>query len=128
MLQTLKVIYQLGMFPMYPTCMMFLRATNFNSDISAFYCIKYYEYVAYVSRMLKFCCKSIRMERIKCFSDMSQMFDDATNFNGDISGWDVSNVIDMEEMFLDAQNFNQNISFGWNVSLVVNMDNMFLNT
>ena len=45
--------------------------------------------------------------------DMSCLFKDKTEFNGDISEWDVSNVINMESMF-DNSSFNQDIS-NWNV-------------
>jgi surface protein len=45
------------------------------------------------------------------------------NFNGDISNWDVSNVIDMESMFQDSR-FNGDIS-NWDVSRVQNMSHMF---
>ena len=44
-------------------------------------------------------------------------------FNGDISGWDVSNVTDMHYMFKKSK-FNGNIS-NWNVSNVTNMTGMF---
>ena len=46
------------------------------------------------------------------------------DFNEDISGWDVSNVITMEEMFKDCEVFNQPIG-NWDVSNVKNMKNMF---
>ncbi|MDZ7716289.1 MAG: BspA family leucine-rich repeat surface protein [Balneolaceae bacterium] len=39
----------------------------------------------------------------------------ASNFNNDISSWDVSSVTNMEAMFLDASSFNQDISV-WCVS------------
>lgn len=45
-------------------------------------------------------------------------------FNGDISGWDVSNVQNMENMFFDSK-FNGDIS-QWNTSNVENMSFMFL--
>ena len=32
-------------------------------------------------------------------TDMSDMFQDAAAFNGDLSGWDVRNVTDMGGMF-----------------------------
>ena len=50
----------------------------------------------------------------------------ATKFNGDLATWDVSNVTDMSHMFLESINFNQDIS-NWNVSNVTNMDSMFFN-
>lgn len=47
-------------------------------------------------------------------------------FNGDISGWDVSNVESMNDMFHGSQ-FNGDIS-GWNVSKVQDMSYMFQNS
>ena len=55
---------------------------------------------------------------------MTEMFNYATNFNQDISNWDVSKVINMVFMFEGASNFNQDIS-GWDVSNVTNMAYMF---
>ena len=46
-----------------------------------------------------------------------------SKFNGDISNWDVSNVIDMESMF-EYSKFNRCIS-NWDVSNVKNMAHMF---
>ena len=68
----------------------------------------------------------INVSRIK---DMSYLFnhykyDKFKKFNGDISGWDVSNVENMYCMFDRCGEFNQNIS-GWNVSNVENMCGMF---
>ena len=56
-------------------------------------------------------------------TDMSRLFED-TDFNGDISKWDVSNVTNMEYMFYWCENFNQDIS-SWDVSNVKNMSWMF---
>lgn len=56
----------------------------------------------------------------------TSMFWGATGFNGDISGWDVSNVTNMIGMFNGATSFNQDLS-GWCVinipSKPVNFDN-----
>ena len=52
------------------------------------------------------------------------MFYYAKSFNGDISGWNVSSVKNMEDMFWYATSFNQDIS-GWDVSRVENMFYMF---
>ena len=57
-------------------------------------------------------------------TNMSQMFRDATAFNGNISTWNVSSVTDMSQMFRDATAFNCNIST-WDVSSVTNMSYMF---
>ena len=53
---------------------------------------------------------------------MSNLFLD-TDFNGDISKWNVSNVTNMESMFADS-NFNGDIS-KWNVSNVTNNIKIF---
>ena len=55
---------------------------------------------------------------------MSHLFYGCTNFV-DISVWDVS-VIDMSRMFDTASNFNQDIS-NWDVSNVTNISGMFWN-
>ena len=55
--------------------------------------------------------------------DMSQLFYDIDEFNGDISKWDVSNVTNMEMMFAGC-NFNGDLS-EWDVSSVSNMEGMF---
>ena len=59
-------------------------------------------------------------------TDMSELFDDMKEFNGNISNWDVSNVILMTYMFYDCESFNQDIS-NWNVFTVGNIKNIFLN-
>ena len=58
-------------------------------------------------------------------NDMSNLFEE-TDFNGDISSWDVSNVTDMSYMFWECSEFNQDIS-SWNVSNVTDMQDMFYN-
>lgn len=57
-------------------------------------------------------------------TDMSQMFSTFSNFNQDISTWDVSNVNNMSSMFRNALSFNQFIGI-WDVGNVVNMSFMF---
>ena len=61
--------------------------------------------------------------------DMSSLFEssrlfDTSDFNGDISEWNTSNVENMEKMFYDCKKFNQDIS-KWDVSNVKWMDYMF---
>ncbi len=61
---------------------------------------------------------------VSSVSDMSGMFSWAGSFNQDISGWDVSNVFDMSQMFTASLYFNQDIG-DWNVSNVIHMRAMF---
>ena len=55
---------------------------------------------------------------------MTVLFSDKTNFNSDISNWDVGRVTNMKWMFSYASSFNSDIS-NWNVSSVTNMYDMF---
>jgi surface protein len=57
-------------------------------------------------------------------TDMSNIFHDASAFNGNISGWDTSSVRNMRDMFSGAPIFNGNIS-GWDTSSVTDMGYMF---
>ena len=56
----------------------------------------------------------------------SRMFRNASNFNQPLNNWNVSNVTDMAAMFESATNFEQNIG-NWNVANVDYMSDMFLN-
>ena len=52
------------------------------------------------------------------------MFADNTNFNCDISDWNVSSGINFNIMFKGCKQFNQDLS-GWNVSNGQSFDYMF---
>ncbi|MDA7731025.1 BspA family leucine-rich repeat surface protein [Flavobacteriaceae bacterium] len=64
-------------------------------------------------------------------TNMDSLFKDKTDFNQDISSWDVSNVTSMRFVFSGIQSkynkFNQDIGI-WNVSNVTDMSNMFNNS
>ncbi len=55
---------------------------------------------------------------------MSYMFNGATTFNQDISGWDMSGVKKINYMFQGATAFNQDIG-GWNTGNVIEMTGVF---
>ena len=57
-------------------------------------------------------------------TNMNHMFQGASTFNGNISGWDVSAVTDMSSMFRYASDFNQPLN-DWSVSAVTDMSYMF---
>jgi surface protein len=59
-------------------------------------------------------------------TDLSSKFVDATQFNEDISSWDVSSVTNMNNMFSGASVFDQDIG-AWDVSAVTDMNSMFFN-
>lgn len=57
-------------------------------------------------------------------TDMSGLFEGQSEFNVDISNWDVSNVTTMASMFKGASSFNQDLSC-WDVNNVEDMSGMF---
>jgi surface protein len=57
-------------------------------------------------------------------TDMSRLFQNNANFDGNISAWDVSNVTTMQSMFDGAVAFDQDIS-PWDVGAVTDMTAMF---
>ncbi len=57
-------------------------------------------------------------------TNLSSMFEGATNFNGDLNNWDVSNVTHFSYMFSNAAGFNGNIS-DWNMVNAKYLSGMF---
>ena len=68
--------------------------------------------------------QDIGVWNVSSVTNMYQMFSSTSAFNQNIGSWDVSNVTNMGGMFDQAIAFNQNIG-GWDVSSVTNMANMF---
>ena len=61
---------------------------------------------------------------VEAVTEMSGMFSGASSFNGDIDGWNTASVTEMSEMFSGATAFNQNLG-GWNTASVEGMSDMF---
>lgn len=61
---------------------------------------------------------------LSSLSSLSQMFQQATNFNSPINHWDVSTITDMSSMFREASNFNRPLD-NWFTFNVTNMSSMF---
>lgn len=57
--------------------------------------------------------------------DMENVFRNASNFNEDLSAWDVSQVTIMIDMFNGANSFNQSLN-SWDVSKVLDMRGIFV--
>jgi len=60
-------------------------------------------------------------------TSMASTFNNADAFNQDISSWDVSNVTDFNNMFYECLDFDQDIS-GWNIGSATNLYRMFMRT
>ena len=78
---------------------------------------------SYLRRMFRGCTNividNIQNWGVSHVTSLDEMFMQ-TNFNGDISGWDVSNVDDMTSCLRGCSNFSYDIS-NWNVSKVLDM-------
>ena len=60
-------------------------------------------------------------------TDMAEAFRNVSNFDFDLSGWDVSKVRNMHAMFQEAEMFRGNGLEDWDVSDVTDMSYMFYN-
>ncbi|XLS28892.1 BspA family leucine-rich repeat surface protein [Flavobacteriaceae bacterium M23B6Z8] len=67
---------------------------------------------------------SIDVPDLSRVTNMSEVFADATAFNGDITQWDVSTITNMALAFQRASSFNRDIG-NWDVSNVVSMNRLF---
>ena len=56
------------------------------------------------------------------------MFNGASSFNGDLSSWDISNVINMNYMFWGATSFNQDLCAWGDKFPYDNADGIFANS
>ena len=55
------------------------------------------------------------------------MFERATSFNQDISGWDMSSATDLDAMFYSAESFDQDLG-DWNIASVTEIYDMLSNS
>ena len=60
----------------------------------------------------------------KVGASCKETFKGCTNFNEDLSGWNMSNVSNTDGMFYSAESFNQSLN-SWDVSNVTTMESMF---
>jgi surface protein len=91
-----------------------------------FYKVKeYHELLQIISKSIKLLGNNCNLNwlDISEITDLSVVFEHFSNFNGDISKWNTSNVTNMEALFSNTI-FNGDIS-NWDVSNVKNMDDMF---
>ena len=70
-------------------------------------------------------CGDVSMWDVSNVKDMYSMFCKCEKFNCDLSGWNVSNVNDMLAMFFGCEQFNCDLS-QWDVSNVEDIESMFL--
>ncbi len=70
---------------------------------------------------------NLNMIDTSAIKDMSNLFEDDSTFNGDITKWNTSNVTTMFSLFRSASVFNQDIG-AWDTSKVTNMGSMFRTT
>ncbi len=67
---------------------------------------------------------NLNMIDTSAITDMSNLFEDDSTFNGDITQWNTSNVTNMLSVFYQANAFNQDIG-DWDVSKVTSMSLIF---
>ena len=86
------------------------------------------ELIKIINKLLKDNQTNLNIIDVSKITDMSDLFsqinENITITNIDISDWDVSNVTNMENMFFDCREFNCNLS-KWDVSNVTTMESMF---
>ena len=109
-----------------------LERLHINKDIDNHYYYNYHpktkvELIKIVDQLIKERGKDADLNDIDTseITDMYQLFYDS-KFNGDISGWNVSNVKDIGRMFQYSEFTGENGDISnWDVSNVENMNNMF---
>ena len=104
---------------------MFSNNSTFNQNISSWDLSS----VLLINHMFQFATNYNQpfdaMKRPNKVTTMQGMFQNATKFDQDVSGWYTNNVTTIANMFTFATSFNRNI-IRWNVSKVTDMSGMFL--
>ncbi|MFZ9080461.1 MAG: BspA family leucine-rich repeat surface protein [Alphaproteobacteria bacterium] len=116
---------------------MFQNCTIFNSDLSSWNVSNCSDFVSLFSGCTAFNAglgAGVSGTRLNSWNinagggtSLANMFNSASSFNQDISGWTTSNITSMAGMFSGASSFNQDIS-AWDVSSVTTMALMFRST
>ncbi len=105
-------------------------ATNADINRNKIINIKQWGSMKWISMAMAFeSCKNINsnatdVPNLNNVTDLSTMFQNCLNFNGNIGNWNTSTITDMSYMFDGAEAFNQNIG-NWNTSAVTKMNAMF---
>ena len=92
-------------------------------DITQWGDIQFYDASELFSNCINLKISAIDTPNLKLVEDLSDMFNNCTNLTGDLSKWDVSNIIYMYSMFNGCKLFNSDLF--WNVSNVMDMRFLF---
>jgi surface protein len=95
---------------------MFERATNFNADLGGWDVSNVTNMAGMFIKATAFTGKGLDNWKVTNLTSTEAMFRDASNFNADLGGWDVSNVKVMSYMFENAKAFTGKGLDEWKVT------------